>query len=474
VRALGKLLQEPSDPLVEKADKAVFELEPIVACASGGNLSLLDLTPANRKTYVELVFALAGAQAQMIAGKYISGLGAAQSVIDRGRPIHADDLVASALLTRGTVLQLAGNAKEGNAQLAEATWVALRAHLDQLASKSALASAMAQAERADSLPTAQLWLDLATATAGRIADPYIEMQVLETRGVIEAQQGEVAAAIATHTKGLEAAKALYGANNPEIWGAENQLAATMGRAGAWVAATPHLEHALALREAAVGPDHPDVALIVSNLGACYDHAGEGVKALAAFKRAFASREKTYGPNSPFLVGTLNNLADFEMRHGELAAALSDIERAKTIAVRVPGTANPLYHVIGTTYAEVLGRNHKPTEARAAFDEILVLEHNLSSPELGTTLAARGNLELAEHEWAAAARFEQQAIAAYEAIGGPEHLSLWKPLAGLAAARRELNPKADVKPLLDRAIAIGTKAQISADDMNPIRDALAKL
>jgi tetratricopeptide (TPR) repeat protein len=371
-------------------------------------------------------------------------------------------------------LHLAGNVKEGNAQLAEATWVALRAHLDQLASRCALANAGAEAEHADSLPIAQLWLDLATATGGRTPDPSVEIQVLETRGAIEAGRGELAAAIATHTKGLEAAKALYGANKPEIWGAENQLAATMGRAGAWVAATPHFEHALALREAAVGPDHPNVALILSNLGACYDRAGEGMKALAAFKRAFAIREKTYGPNSPFLISTLNNLADFEMRHGKLAAALADIEHAKTIAVRVPGKSNPLYHVIGTTYAEVLGRSSKPTEARAAFDEILVLEHGASSPELGTTLEARGNFELAEHKWADAAKFEEQSIKAYEAIGGAEHLALWSPLAGLAAARRQLNPKADVKPLLDRAIAIGTKAQISADDMNPIREALAKL
>ena len=72
------------------------------------------------------------------------------------------------MLTRGTVLHLAGNRKEGNAQLAEATWVALRAHLDQLASKCALANAGAQAEHADSLPIAQLWLDLATATAGHV------------------------------------------------------------------------------------------------------------------------------------------------------------------------------------------------------------------------------------------------------------------------------------------------------------------
>lgn len=73
-----------------------------------------------------------------------------------------------------------------------------------------------------------------------------------------------------------------------------------------------------------------------------------------------------------------------------------------------------------------------------------------------------------------ARRPTRAIAAYEAASGPDDLSLWKPLAGLAQARRALDKKADVKPLLDRALAIGIKAQLTADDLNPIRDQLGNL
>jgi eukaryotic-like serine/threonine-protein kinase len=463
VRALGKLLQEPTDTLVEKADKIGDELEPLSCEAT--TLATTDLA-----AYTKISMTLATAHAQIIAGQYIPGLGAAQSVVDDAKRLKADDLVAEGLLLRGTVMQLAGNIKDGNALLAEATWTAMRGHYDLIVAKSALSTALVQAQHADSLPTAQLWLDLATASAGRFgAPPTMKLQMVECQGAIQAQRGELTAAIATHTQGLDLAKQVYGANSPMVWGAENQLATTMGRAGAWVAAVPHLEHALALREAAVGPDHPDVALIVSNLGACYDHAGDRDKALAAFKRAFAMKEKAYGPNSPFLVGTLNNIADFESRHGQEAAALADITRAKAIAIRAPGTSSPLYHVIATTYAEVLSAS-KPIQARAAFDEVLALEIDLKSPELGTTLAARGKLELDQHQYAAAAKFEERSIAAYEATGGVEDLSLWKPLAGLAVARRALDPKAEVKPLFDRAVAIGTKAQISAEDMKSIVDA----
>jgi tetratricopeptide (TPR) repeat protein len=475
IRSLGQVLQDPTDGLVEKADKAVWELEPIAGCASAAAIVTPSVAVRDQPEYTKLLLKVAGAHAQAIGGQYLPALTALAQAAEAGTKIHADDVVAIAQVARGVVLLGIGNTDEGYAAEDQAVWSAMRAKRDDLAANAALTIAGARAE-ASSLDVADVWLKLANASAARAGGylPLLDERRLEITGVIEAQRGAFPAAVADHEKALEAAKALWGPNNPALWGAENQLATTLGRAGGWVQAVPHLEHALALRESSVGPDHPDVALLLSNLAAGYEHAGQTAKALATVQRALAIREKTYGPNSPFLVATLNNLADFEQRHGQLATALTDIERAKAIAVRIPGTGNPIYHVIATTEAEVLGASGKLAESRADFDAVLALEDKLKSPELGTTLASRGELELADHKWAAAAQFEERAIASYEASGGPEHLSLWKPLAGLAQARRGLDPKADVKPLLDRAIAIGVKAQLSPEDMNPIRDALAKL
>ncbi|MEO6776988.1 MAG: tetratricopeptide repeat protein, partial [Kofleriaceae bacterium] len=304
--------------------------------------------------------------------------------------------------------------------------------------------------------------------------PMFDERRLELIGVIAAQRGDLRTAVASHTQALAAAQRLWGRDSAEVWSAEVQLATTLVRSGAWVEALPHYQHALQLREASVGPDHPDVALILSNLAGCYDHAGDAAEALATVKRALQIREKTYGPNSPLLVATLDNLADFELRHHELAPALADIERAQAIATRFPGPTSAAYHTVATTHAEVLGAAGRVAEARKAFDDVLALEDANKSPELGTTLAARATLELAQARWNDAARFDERAITAYEAAGGADDLSLWKPLAGLAQARRALDPTADVKPLLDRALAIGIKAQLTADELDPIREQLAKL
>ncbi|HEY6032686.1 MAG TPA: tetratricopeptide repeat protein, partial [Kofleriaceae bacterium] len=207
---------------------------------------------------------------------------------------------------------------------------------------------------------------------------------------------------------------------------------------------------------------------------CYENTGRTAEALATVKRALEIREKTYGPNSPFLIASLDNLADFELRNHELEAALADIERAWAIAIRFPGPTNPAYHTVSTTRAEVLGAAGRVAESRKAFDEVLVLEATNQSPELGMTLASRASLELGQARWKDAAAFEERSIAAYEASGGPEDLSLWKPLAGLAQARRALDKTADVRPLLERALAIGMKAQLPAADLEPIRAQLAGL
>ena len=475
IRSLGQVLQDPTDALVEKADKAVWELEPIAGCASAAAIVEPAVASRDQPEYTRLLLKVAGAHGQAIGGQYLPALTAFAQAAEAGTKIHADDVVAIAQLARGVVLLGIGNTDEGYAAEDQAVWSAMRAKRDDLAANAALTIAGARAEGA-SLDVADVWLKLANASAARAGGyfPVLDERRLEITGVVAAQRGDFVEAVAVHEKALEAAKGLWGPNNPALWGAENQLATTLGRAGGWVKALPHLEHALALRESSVGPDHPDVALLLSNLAAAYENAGQTDKAFAAVRRALAIREKTYGSNSPFLVATLNNLADFEQRHGQLGPALTDIERAKAIAVRIPGTGNPIYHVIATTEAEILGADGKLAESRAAFDAVLALEDKLKSPELATSLASRAALELADHKWAAAAQLEERSIALYEASGGAEHLSLWKPLAGLAQARRGLDPKADVKPLLDRAIAIGVKAQISPQDMNPIRDQLAKL
>ena len=475
-RTLAEMLQDPIGPLVERADQAVLELDPVAGCANSSAIVEPEIESRYRADYRRLMLQTAAAHAQAVGGQLVAAEGALLHAVDEGRRIHADDLVALALQNRAAVLFGESRLDEAYLIASDAVWAAMLARRDDIVMGAALTVASARAEGAGHLDVADGWVNLASAAATRSGGfpPEFDERRLELIGVIAAQRGDLKTAVASHEKALAAAKGLWGSENPALWSAEVQLATTLARSGAYIQALPHFEHARRLRESSVGPDHPDVALILSNLAACYEHAGEIDKALSTAKTAFQIREKTYGPNSPFLVATLNNLADFELRNHELAAALADVERAQAIAIRIPGPTSPTYHVVATTRAEILGASARVSESRKVFDDVLALEDHNKSPELGTTLTARATLELAQARWKDAEGFEERAIAAYETAGGRDDLSLWKPLAGLAQARRALDNKADVRPLLDRALAIGIKAQLTDGDLNPIRDQLANL
>src|SRR5439155_11631590 len=103
-----------------------------------------------------------------------------------------------------------------------------------------------------------------------------------------------------------------------------------------------------------------------------------------------------------------------------------------------------------------------------------IEKKNASNVLPATQASRASLGLAEHNWADAESFALQSIAGYEAQGGKEQPNLWRPLTFQAQARLAQGDAKTARELLERAVAIGDKAQAADDDLKPTRDALAAL
>jgi tetratricopeptide (TPR) repeat protein len=252
------------------------------------------------------------------------------------------------------------------------------------------------------------------------------------------------------------------------------FATTLTTANSYKRAVAHYEHAMMLREKTVGPDHIDIALLVSNLATCYGHTGQLDKAIAAFEKTIAMRQKLFGKSNPLLVVPLINYADVLNRHGQPEKALPLIERAKKLAVPVPGIEHPTYHQAETTYAEVLTSLGRIAEARKALDDIMAIESRVKSPTLPTTQASRAELEIAAKAYADAATFAEQSIAGFETASGVENPELWRPLTHLALARLGQGDRAAAKPLLERAMAIGTKAGVSDQDLARTKSLLATL
>lgn len=368
-----------------------------------------------------------------------------------------------------------GNMPDALSAYDAATWAALRGRRDEIVAAAAYLNAMVRGDVGGKLGEAKIYLALGDAAAARLGiQPDFELKRETIAGTIAALAGDNEAAVAAHEKAFLASQRQLGPENPALWQDELILATTLSKAHIFARAVTHYDHAMALREKIVGPDHTDIAVLLSNAGVAYAKVGDKAKGRRAFERALAIREKAYGKGNPLLIATLNNYADFLKSEREWDAAAATIDRAVAIAKVAPGVDHPLYHLSATTQAEILGGAGKVADARKQFDELIANERRLKSETLPTTLSARADLELAQQKWTDAAAYAQQAVAEFERLGGVENSELFGPLVVLAKARAALGDKEAAKPLLERAMAIGTTAGMGDVELQPAKAALAAL
>ena len=474
LRALTSLLASADARIVEKGDQIAFGLEPIRRCA---NIEVLlepgEPPPELREQARALSKKIAEAKANMLAGQYLPAMVSAQSVVDQATKLGYQPLIAQALVIRGSALLVAQNIPEAESVFADATFAAIRGKRDDVAAEAGLAAAASYAEQGGRPDIAKVWLGHALAAADRVGFRRdMELRVLEVQGIVAADAGDFNAAIAAHEKSIAAAEKFYGANAPELINSEVLLATTLSKAGEYGRAVPHYEHALALREASVGKEHPDVATLESDLGACYTHAGDYHKAHDAFARALAIREATYGKNSPMLMATLDNFGELLRHEGDYAGALDAQRRALAMAKTLLGASHSSYHQVATDTCDTLIAAGKLADAHALFDDVLPIEIKTGSSVLPATQSSRAELALAEKAWREAQGYAEQSITGYEAAGGKDNPALWRPLTALGRAELALDQKDAAKATLERAVAIGDKAQIPAADLATTRDALA--
>jgi len=476
VRALTGLLVQADAAMVEKGDKLVLDLDPISECANVTALRAPGLPPPELRAKVaELAKQLAAAKADSLAGHYLASLTKAQGVIDAAKPLNYLPTLAEALVVHGAALLTVGNFADASSDFREAVWDAIRGKRDDLAARAGLSMALVTSNAGGKPGEAKIWLGHAQALGSRLGiDRNLELRTLEIESLIEAESGENTAAIATGEKTLALGEAVYGKDAAQLVTDEVNLADAYSHAGVWPKAAPHYERAKALRAASVGAEHPDIALIESDLGACYNHMGEVAKARAAFEQSLAIRERFYGKTSPLLVATLDNFGELLRKQGDLATALAYQERALPLCRMVPGVAHPFYHQLVTDYADTLIAAKRFADAHKWLDEVFVLEDQNHSSTLPASQTTRAELALAEQQWADAESYAALAIAGYETAGGTDNPTLWRPLTALARAKVGQGKPGEAKALLARALAIGAKAQVSADDLAPTKALVASL
>ena len=72
---------------------------------------------------------------------------------------------------------------------------------------------------------------------------------------------------------------------------------------------PHLERAVALRQAHLGPDHPDTLASMDNLADAYSWAARHSDAIALRQRFWRTGRHGFGPDHPETLARVRDLAE---------------------------------------------------------------------------------------------------------------------------------------------------------------------
>ena len=289
--------------------------------------------------------------------------------------------------------------------------------------------------------------------------------------------GAYAAARPLYERALALREKRLGAEHQDTAETLNNLALLLGDEGNYQAARPLFERALAIMEKVHGPEHRATVTVLNNLALLLREQGDLGAARPLFERALATAEKTLGASHPVTAAALANLGLVKRGEGDLAAARVLFERAlaidqKALGAEHPDTANDL-HLLGALRqqeADLAG-------ARTFFEQALTIEEKALGPEhprTAGTLRTLAELLYDMGDLTLARPYYERALAVSEKTAGADHPATAAALNNLANLLQDLGDFAGARPLLERALAIDEKALGPANaNTNRLRYNLAK-
>jgi tetratricopeptide (TPR) repeat protein len=229
--------------------------------------------------------------------------------------------------------------------------------------------------------------------------------------------------------------------------------------GAFSAARPLKERALAIRERVFGPEHHDTARSLGSLALLFRDQGDNAQARPLAERALAIQEKVHGPEHTETAIGLTDVALVLKAEGDYAAARLLIERSLAIRERVFGPEHHDTAVSLHVLALLLWNQGDLAQVRPLLERSLAIFEKTRGPEHPFTTFVVANLAGALQEqgdFAGARLLAERALATQEKTRGPDHIDTAKLLSNLASVLRDQGDLAGARPLLERALSINEK------------------
>ena len=265
------------------------------------------------------------------------------------------------------------------------------------------------------------------------ATPQERVRLRANLGMVLVGRGATGEARDVLSLALEEAESLPGQGGMMLVAILNARGAVYGERGESSAALADYGRALTICEAQLSPEHPDVAAILNNMGIIAAEQGQHKQAREHYERALAIQRRVLGDDHPTTGGTYMNLGALLQDTKDYNGAAVQYEQALAVATRA-GSGD-------TDLADIF--------------------YNL-----GTVYQLRREYERALAPY-------RDALARSERVHGPEHPDVAYPLVGLGGVLVELGKYEEARTLLERALAIRTRANVEPVDLGELRFALAR-
>jgi TonB family protein len=180
---------------------------------------------------------------------------------------------------------------------------------------------------------------------------------------VEVSRGNSSAAEKMLTEAVAIGEWNFGAEDPALCVALNELSRLYVRQSDFARAEPILLRLVRITRAK-GERHPDVATALAGLAVAKRGLGDDIGAELLFRRALRMREEALAPNHMAIVITLEQLSDACAARGKYAEALVNLQRALLRREQVLGADHATVRGLRARIAG-LERRHAEWMARAA-------------------------------------------------------------------------------------------------------------
>ncbi|MBK8263019.1 MAG: serine/threonine protein kinase [Nannocystis sp.] len=435
--ATAQIFKEADAEIVLRAVEAASGLPELEECA---NLEALGrgepvARGAARVALDRLEDALARATALQTTGRYREGLAAAEEAVAQARALASRRGEARALLAAANAIDELGGSGEAVARLDEAARIAEAIGDDGLRAEIwsyegfIVGIGLSRASEGERL------LRHTTAVLGRSQASPVDQARNESRlAALVAAQARYDEALTLLRSATATLRRAQGDTSTVLMSTLNILGSVYDSAGDLEAARRHYIEALAIAELQLGGEHPETAKIINNIAIIDKSAGDFESARRGYQRALAIRSRVHGRSHRDVAQSLFNLGNLLAANGHYEQALRHQEEALAII-----------------------REVAPDDVK----EIGRLLYNI-----GVTYHVQGRFAAAVERYA-------EALPLTESVFGGDHPETAFPLTGLGTGLVELGRAEEARALLERALAIRTRRDVTPIDLGEIRFALAR-